>query len=220
MKQLIILLLLIILGIIGYGQYATYKRYHTANAAYKTSTAIDLEYHNQSTLADYFNAIENLNSFVTMQWTANEIDVRTPDDTSEETKIAVANYAKKLANIKYLEQKLLKSTELKKTGYTNKEIKFLEEKGISNSENSVIEKEKSYSKTLRLMFEKNENKYLLKNNAFIFEIQKLLVKKGHTIQIDGLYKTETANAIKSFEVTNNLFADGIIDLLTLEALLK
>ena len=121
MKQLIILLLLIIFFIIGYGQYSQYKRFNSPNVDYKTDKQLDLEYHNQELVINYHKAIEDLNSFVMLQWTANDIDVRTPDDDDEETKLAVATYAKKLAIIKYYETKLEKSASLKEKGISNKE---------------------------------------------------------------------------------------------------
>jgi hypothetical protein len=47
-----------------------------------------------------------------------------------------------------------------------------------------------------------------------------LVQNGFKIEIDGLYKLETFNAIQSFETSNNLFPDGKLDLLMLNALLN
>ena len=40
------------------------------------------------------------------------------------------------------------------------------------------------------------------------------------VRVDGLYKIETLNAIKAFEEKNNLFEDGLLDVLTLDALFK
>jgi peptidoglycan hydrolase-like protein with peptidoglycan-binding domain len=57
-------------------------------------------------------------------------------------------------------------------------------------------------------------------SALIYEIQKKLVNLGDSIKVDGIYKRETKNAIKNFEAKNNLFADGYLDILTLDELFK
>lgn len=216
MKQLIILLLLIIAFFIGYGQYTQYKRFNSADVIYKTAKEIDLAYYNQEAVINYYKATENLNSFVKMQWIVNNIDVRAPEDDTEETKLAVKKYADKVATIKYYESKLEKSTFLKAKGLSNKEIQFLENSGIdlkSQQKSIAINKIKS-------MFNANKVMVYGYKGALIFEIQKQLNQKGFKITLDGFYKLETLNAIKDFEEKNNLYADGIIDVLTLDALFQ
>lgn len=216
MKQLIILLLLIIAFIIGFGKYQQYKRYNSPNADYKISEKIDLEYHNQEFVLHYYKAIEDLNSFIKMQWTANNIDVKTPEDDADQTKLAINKYADKLATIKYYESKLEKSALLKTNGFSNKEIQFLENTGTNHKtyqESIKINKIKSMFNPDKVMVNGNKN-------VLIFEIQKQLNKKGFNVILDGVYKIETINAIKSFEEKNNLFSDGILDVLTLDALFQ
>lgn len=216
MKQLIILLLLIIAFIIGFGKYQQYKRYNSPKVDYKTEKKLDLEYYNQELVLNYHKAIEDLNSFVMMQWTVHDIDVRTPEYDDEETKIAVAKYVDKLAIIKYYEVKLEKSASLKQSGLSNKEIQFLEETGTdlkAYQHRQEVDKIKS-------MFNANEKMIYGQKSALIYEVQKRLVANGLDIKVDGLYKIETLNAIKIFEEKNNLFADGFLDVVTLDALFK
>lgn len=216
MKQLIILLLLIIAFIIGFGKYQQYKRYNSPKVDYKTEKKLDLEYYNQELVLNYHKAIEDLNSFVMMQWTVHDIDVRTPEHDDEETKIAVAKYVDKLAIIKYYEVKLEKSASLKQSGLSNKEIQFLEETGTdlkAYQHRQEVDKIKS-------MFNANEKMIYGQKSALIYEVQKRLVANGLDIKVDGLYKIETLNAIKIFEEKNNLFADGFLDVVTLDALFK
>ena len=216
MKQLIIFLLLIIVFIIGYGKYSQYKRYNSPNVDYKTDKKIDLEYHNQELVLNYYKAIEDLNSYVIMQWSTNGIDVRTPEDDNEETKIAVKKYSNKLATIKFYESKLANSISLKNKGASNKEIKFLEQTGTdlqSHLKSKAIKKIKN-------MFDPKEKMIYGQKNALIFEVQKRLISKGIIVVNDGIYKLETLNAIKTFEEKNNLFPDGILDVLTLDVLFK
>jgi len=130
MKQIIILLLIIIASIIGFGLYSDYKRYSAPEVNYKTTIQIDVAYHNQALVLDYYNAIEDVDSYVMLQWSANEIDVRTPEDDDLETQNAVQKYAKKLAKVNYYEAILANSLLLKEKGFSNKQIKLIEEKGI------------------------------------------------------------------------------------------
>lgn len=216
MKQIIIFLLVIILVIIGYGQYKQYQRFSLKNYEFKISDNIDLDYHDKDVLYKYFEAVEQINSFIASQWSANGIDVRSPEDEDGKTKLAVAEYAKKVAKAKFYEAQLEKSKALKDKSLSNKDIKFIETDGITLSEH---QKAQADSK-LMVMFNNNTNLKLGESSAFVYEIQKLLVKKGFDISVDGVYKNITSDAIKSFEVKNNLYPDGKIDLLTLEALLK
>lgn len=216
MKQLIILLLLIIAFVIGFGKYQQYKRYNSPNVDYKTEKKLDLEYHNQELVINYHKAIEDLNSFVMMQWTVNGIDVRTPEDDDEETKLAVNKYTKKLATIKYYESKLEKSAALKKEGLSNKEIKFLEEKGIDLK--AYLHQQKVNK--IKSMFDADSKMVYGQKSALIYEVQKKLLASGIELKVDGLYKIETLNAIKNFEEKNNLYPDGLLDILTLDALFQ
>ena len=216
MKQLIILLLLIIAFFIGFGKYQQYKRYNSPNVDYKTDKKLDLEYYNQETVFNYYKAIEDLNSFVKTQWTANDIDVRTPEDDDDETTVAVKKYANKLAIIKYYEGKLQNSFNLKSKGLTNKEIEFLEETG----KNFKTYKKQQEIDKIKSMFNDSEKLSYGQKSALIYEVQKQLVAKGFSIAVDGNYRKETKTAIQSFEEKNNLFADGFLDILTLDALFK
>jgi len=216
MKQIIIFLLVIILAIIGYSQYKQYERFSFKNYEYEISDKIDLDYHDKSSLYKYYEAIEGVNSYIGSQWSLNRIDVRSPEDDDAETKLAVDTYTKKLAKVKHYEAQLEKSKALKDKGLSNDDIKLFENKGIT-----LLDKQKTEADARMMsMFNNNANLRLGERNAFVYELQKLLVKKGFDIPIDGVYQNITSNAILDFEAKNNLFPDGKIDLLTLEALLK
>ena len=216
MKQLIILLLLIIAFIIGFGKYNQYKRYNSPNVDYKTKKSLDFEYHNQDLVINYYKAIEDLNSYVMTQWTANSIDVRTPEDDDDETKLAVTKYGEKLATINYYENKLEKSSTLKTKGLSNSEVKYLEETGTDlKSYNNLLAINK-----IKSMFNANKEIISGQKGALIYEVQKKLIANCYEITLDGVYQIESLNAIKNFEEKNNLFADGVLDVLTLDALFQ
>ena len=219
MKKILIAILVVILFIFAYSQYKDYKRFHPNNSDYKTSEAVDLNYYNQSLVYDYHEAIEALNSYVTMQWSANGIDVKSPEDDDNETKVAIAGYNKKLARVKFFESHLEQSKTLKEKGFSNADVKNYEAQGLTlEAYNNKLKEDK-----FKAMLFSNLPKANLRNgerSAFIYEIQKLLVKKGYSIPLDGIFKSVTINALMDFEAKNNLFIDGNIDAMTLEALLK
>ena len=218
MKQIIIFLLVVILILIGYGQYNQYKRYNSPEVNYTTDRILNLENHNPEIIKDYYDEIENLNSFVMMQWSANGIDVRTPEDDDAETKIAVDTYSKKLSYIKYLEDKLTKTEEELITNQVSdfeKNEFEKEEINLVSSDKNVIDVEK-----IKSLFNPCIKLYNGQKNPLIYEVQKQLVKKGYKIRIDGVYRFETLDAIKTFEEINNLLADGYLDMLTLELMFK
>lgn len=216
MKQLIIFLLIIIALLIGYGKYNQYKRYNAPEVNYKTDKKIDLNYHNQEVLLKYYEAIENLNSYIMLQWTANGIDVRAPKDDDTRTKIATEVYAKKLAKVHFYETKLENSLNLKSKGLSNNDIKFLEIKG---TDFETYKKQQNFE-AIKALYDPKVNLYKGEKNAIIYEVQKRLVELGNSIKIDGVYRIETLNAIKEFEEKNKLMADGFIDVLTLELMFK
>ena len=216
MKQIIILLLIIIASIIGYGKYSDYKRYNAPEVNYRTEAQIDVAYHDQVLLLNYNEAIEDLNGYVMLQWTANEIDVRTPEDDNLESKNAVEKYAKKLAKVRYYEAILENSLQLKEKGLSNTQIKFIEEKGIDIE---TYQRKLKYEK-IKSLLTTNVKLYNGSKNAIIYEVQKELNNKGYQLTIDGVYRIETLNAIKKFEESNNLLADGLLDELTVEMIFQ
>lgn len=216
MKQIIIFLLLIIAFLIGFGKYSQYKRFNSPEIDYKTDKKIDFQYYNQAFLMSYFEAVETLNSFVKIQWTANSIDVRAPKNDDLETQIVVKEYAKKLANVRYFEAILENSSKLKSQGISNQDIKYLEENGMSLKDFT----QKITFESIKKLFTPNIQLYNGEKNAIIFEVQKRLVAFGDKIQIDGVYRIETLNAIKKFEEKNGLMPDGYLDSLTLELLFR
>jgi hypothetical protein len=202
MKQIIIFLLIVIIGLIGWGQYKKYKRFSLSEYEYKIPEGLE-NASDKDLLLDYFQAVEAVNGYVITQWSAHRIDVRNPKKENAETKAAVTEYRNKLANVKYFEQQLL-----------NPGIK---------TEPDVISEEEKKKQLLRQQFYANPSANALRlgdQNALVFEIQRILIEKGDTIKHDGLFRTETFNALKSFEEKNGLFPDGKLDAITLEYLLK
>ncbi|MDC8005179.1 peptidoglycan-binding domain-containing protein [Aureisphaera galaxeae] len=203
MKQIIIFLLLVIIGIMGYNVYSKYKRFSLTEYGYKTPQNLDLSNADQGTLLNYHEAIEAVNGYVITQWSSNKIDVRNPKKDNEATKAAVAEYRKKLAAVSYYET-LLRNPK-----------KEPEKKPLTEAEL----KKQLILKSFYANPKANELR-LGEQNALVYEIQRLLIEKGDSIRHDGLFRTETFNALRSFEEKSGLFPDGKLDAITLDYLLR
>lgn len=219
MKKIIIVLLSIILLILGFNLYTKYKRFHSPGTDYVSNQKIDSNYYNQATLLNYYQAIEDANGYVRMAWATESIDVRNPDDDDDDTKAATAIYNKKLGTIKFYEDKLVQSAKMKSEGLNDNDVKLFEESSYKSKDYNEFIKRKFLMDT----FKSNPEKYSLKvgdYSSFIYELQKILVKKGHNIPIDGLFRNITFDAVYAFEKKNGLFPDGKIDAVTLNYLLR
>lgn len=219
MKKILIFILTVIVLIFAYNEYKDYKRFHPKNSNYLANENIDLNYHDQSVVYDYNEAISTLNGFVITQWSTNEIDVRHPEDDDVQTQYAVEEYSKKLAKVKFYEAKLTQSKTLKNKGLNNTDIKSIETKGFSAKDHSHHIKSERFKEMMIKSLPKTNLIYQEKS-AFVYEVQKLLVQKGFDIPVDGVYKSITSEALKDFEEKNQLFPDGKIDILTLDKLLE
>ena len=204
MKQIIIFLLILILVAIGYGQYSKYKRFSLTEYEYKVPESLDVGSADKGLLLDYYEAVETVNGYVITQWSSDRIDVRNPADDDEEELAAVSEYRKKLANVKFYETQLLNPSE----GEKPKEA--LSEKEHKNQMAKGMYYANPTGNALRIG----------ERSALVYEIQRLINEKGDSIKHDGLFNVETYNALKAFEEKNQLFADGKLDAITLEYLLK
>lgn len=218
MKQLIILILITILGFIVYDFYKDWDRFHAPEYHYSTEAIIDEEYHNQDVVLMYHDAITDLNSFIKLQWTANDIDVRLPEDDDLETTLAVKEYAQKLARVTYLEQKLAQSANYKSKGWNNQQIIDFENNHSTPEEIKTIGQKSLLKQLYDNQWEISQR--IGAKNALIYETQRILIAKGYDITLDGVFAKATMEALSDFESKNNLYPDGKLDVLTFEALLN
>lgn len=209
MKQIIIFLLLVILGFVVYDFYYDYKRFHTEEARYTIPANIDADYYDQQTVLNYRQAVEELDDYVLQQWVANDIDLRNPEDDDADTRLALKKYAQKKALIATLEDKLMASYELKKTGLSNDKIKALLHG--AKQDNAAI-----YRKMLETV--PSATLQIGAKGVLVYEMQKRLKNLGYDLPADGIYSIITTNVLKEFELQNELFADGVLDLVTFEEL--
>jgi len=219
MKGIIIFLLLVIVSILGYNQYQKYQRFHPNYVNYVSSDAIDNNYYDPKVVMNYYKNIEDLNGFVISQWSTNGIDVRHPEKDNAATTYAMSEYQKKLGEVRYYEAILQQSTAYKAKGLSNEEIEVLEQNQLT--EEALYENQQR--KEFYILFEKALSKKPLEigdQGPWVYELQKNLIREGYVIAVDGKFKVETYNALKEFEEKNQLYADGILDILTLSKMLK
>lgn len=197
MKQFIILLLLIILGFIVYDFYQDWTRFHPPGSNYKKSEKVDLNYHDPSVVYNYHNAIERLDAYVIQQWTVHDIDVRHPEDDDSATQLAVDKLNDLRAQVKHYEAILEQSLQWKNAGMTNQQISQ-KEIGDSRSTTTQITSKNDLLKQLYDSQITKSNRIGSKS-ALVYEIQKMLVKKGYDIPVDGFFKQITSTALADFE---------------------
>ena len=175
-----------------------------------------MNYFDQEVVMDYHQAIADRNAFVMTQWSANGIDVRTPEDDDTETELAVQEYANKMARIQSLEEKLHNAFVLKIEGKTNEDIRKMQSVGMDKDLYKVALRRKS----AMAMFNPVKKLYYGQTSSLIYEVQEQLNRLGYEIKTDGIYKEETFNAIKNFEEVNKLYVDGYLDQTTMSILFE
>ena len=201
MKPLIIAAIVIIVLVFGYNKYADYQRFSLENYEYK-ALEVSSEV-NQETLMLYHNKVAQRDGYVITQWSAHNIDVRNPEDDDAQTLAARAVYDKYMGDISFLESQLKKVT-------------------ISPVIDEVAIQRQQRNLRVRDLFKITSNNDLRigSKGPLVYELQKLLNENGATIPEDGNFQRVTFEALKSFEESKKLFADGKLDILTLSHLLE
>ena len=218
MKQIIIFLLLIILGIMGYNAYERYHRFHGPGLNYQTDAPIDPKYHNPKVVEAYDHAIERLNGFVAQQWSFYRIDVRAPKKDNPETKAAVMEYQELLSDVRTIESILTLSTHLKKEGYSDLDVKNFEQPNYCI--NDTLNPKTKMLETWLAASPGDFDFGVGAEGPLVYEIQGMLNLMGAEITHDGIYRLETANAVEEFETARELYADGRMDPLTANELIR
>lgn len=199
MKKLALLVLIISLPLIGFFQYKNYRRFHPpSDYEYSISSTIDNDYHNQAMVEEYYTKVVEIGAFARAQWNANGIDVRFPQSEIVEEKNASAYYNRLLSRTSYLESKLENSRLLKEEGLSNEDIQLIE--GGYRKEDLIWLNSKQG--ILEIAFGDR--------SEYVWQVQKKLISKGYVHRLDGLFGTDTQNAIISFQQDHELFASGDI----------
>ena len=206
MKKLLIIVIVITLPLIAFFQYKEYKRFHPpVDYEYTLSDNIDLNYHDQTLVDEYYAKALEIGFFARMQW-RNEIDVRFPDIGNLEEVNSAKYYNRLLARTTQLENVLTNSLRLKTDGYTNDEIKQIES-GVSPE---MIKWTDNLEDILSIS--------LGDLSQHVWNVQKELIAKGYEHRLDGLFGVETQSAIFSFQTDHDIFPTGLMNQETFDAL--
>ena len=121
---------------------------------------------------------------------------------------ATATHTRLRTRANTLETRLRESKKLKTAGFDNDAIKIIEERGLS---------EKNF-----MAFQLLNGKKIIKGqeDTSVWEMQKLLIAKGFSLKLDGVYNDETMTAVKEFQQKNALYPSGMADETTINLLLK
>ncbi len=207
MKKLFLVILIITLPLIGFFQYKNYRRFHPpVDYDYLIADEIDVNYHDQELVDEYYRKAIEIGSFARLNWSNNAIDVRFPDEGNQEAINASKYYNQLISRTKYLEDVLVASAKLKKEYLTNEQVKLIEA-GFSKDE---IEWMETKDQLTSISFGEQ--------SEFVWRVQKQLIEKGYEHALDGLFGIDTQNAIISFQQDNNIYSSGLINEQTFELL--
>ncbi|MEO0471410.1 MAG: peptidoglycan-binding domain-containing protein [Bacteroidota bacterium] len=210
MKRLFYLICIICLPLILWFQWEKYQRFHPPVAyQYEASAAIDAHYHDQEKVAQYQKLILQIEHQARHCWFEEKIDVRHASAEAPGSAPCVERYLSLQQRTQQIEQLLVQSAQWKKQGLTNADIKRLEAENISPAELRFIQltETKTYAR-------------LEDRGALVYQIQKRLEDKGYELLVDGLFRQETEDRIKTFQEKEGLFPSGYVDQETLTALMK
>ena len=209
MKKVAVASIILLLIVIAWFEFTRFKKYNPpAQYEYIFDQGVDVHYHDQELVKLYFQQARTASTLGNEMWNTYGIDVKAPDAENSIAMNAAYEYTSLLGSVDYMGQKLLQSAKWKEQGFSNEEIKQMENEGISPA---------------GLKFRKFSGGGTLKfgdSNSSVWELQVLLNKKGFTIPMDGVFQIETETALKEYQTKNNLFPSGMAGLPTIEMLLK
>jgi len=209
MKRLALLVIIITLPLIAYYQYQKFRRFNPPSAYdYVASDSIDVYYHSPEALQLYYENVFEVGAFARRLWHNQGIDVRYPDQDNLEAMQASQYYQQLLKTTSYLEDRLLRSQQLKQVGFTNGEIKTMEENEWSPQQFQLMHQQ------FLLDLERGDE------GAAVWRLQGLLRDRGHDIPVDGIFNNITEQALRDFQQGEGLYPSGQVDESSLRELLK
>lgn len=206
-KYLIILLLLFI-SVWGVFKYLNYTKYdNKVGYTFAVNEAIDLNYHNQTLVRQYFENIYRLQTFAQEQWYNFDIDVQTPDHENPQSILASQVFDQMRSEIDYAERLLLQSKKWKEEGFDNTAVEQMEKSGLSPK---AYQQSLTFARVEMAINDRGED---------IRALQKRLDELGYDIPVTGLFSSITEECILDFQLKHNLFPTGVVDQKTLQLLI-
>lgn len=209
MKRFLAILAVLLLAVLVWFKFQDYRRIHPPeDYEYQTRSDIDTDYHNPELLNKYYKTAYAVGSFARQMWNGHGMDVRFPEADNPQHQNAVNRYNSLKAHADIMGAKLARSKEIKKDGFSNEDIKYMEENGVEPD-------------AYRILQRLGDNTFRFDDEGRgVWEVQARLNSLGHNIPHDGIFKSETEMALKEWQKQNKLYPSGIADWETLYILFK
>lgn len=199
MKKLLAIIVIIALPLIAFFQFKNYQRFHPpVKYEYEISDEIDPYYHDQGILDEFYSKAIEIGAFARLQWRSSGLDVRFPDEQNLAEVNAATYYNQLRARVGVLEARLKASQALKKEGFDNAAIRWIEE----GYPKAYVQWASQKKDILSIQFGEQ--------SQFVWTVQKRLIEEGHDHTLDGLFGLDTQNAIQSFQNKHGLYPSGTI----------
>lgn len=208
-KIVVLILLLIFIPYFIYNKYIQHKRFNPPSAYdYVLNNEVDVHYYDPEIVQKYYENAAKVGNLARNYWYEIQVDVRAMNPNDPKYAPFISEYQQAQATTKYLEQRLLLSTKLKKMGLTNADIREIEVFGLDDANLPI---------SVGRQMAKNWTGGTLKqgdDNADVYMIQQYLKDLGYEIKVDGFYESITKAAVTKFQNDRQIFANGIINDLT------
>lgn len=209
MKKILLFIIALSLVYLVVNRCQTYYRFNPGkDYSYVVSAKIDVNYHDAKMVEEYYRLAYEMGSFARIVWNNEGIDVKYPNKVDSVSINASKHYENMQRTVKKIEQKLIQSFTLKKNGYNNEDIKFIEKFGVSKEN---IDIHQAVAK---------KNLLVGDTGRYVWEIQNMLIQDGYDIPLDGKFIDITEDAVKKFQQKYKLYPSGILDEKTLRVLLQ
>lgn len=194
--------------IITFFQYKKYTRFNAPNNYdYVTGKDIDLDYFDPLVLQQYFENANKIGTYARSQWYNHGIDVLYPGE--DESNLKAANHYNNLISVtKVLETKLMNSQVLKKRGFANNDIRYMEEHSLSEKQYHYLKNQRFLELGLGMVSQE------------VWELQDKLQILGYSMPKDGNFGLETEKALRDFQEKSGLFPSGAMNEATLDLLFE
>lgn len=200
------LLIVLYLGYFGYKKYMQSQM--PESALVSISNQIDLEYHDEGLLLDYYDLTYSLNALSKKRWHTDLEDLTTSTSTQPDLVDIQSKYRRKKVLRDRIEAKLILSKTLKtEKQYDNFDI-------IQTETRQDYKKPNVHSITNAVIYERGNV------NDGVLLVQNMLSSLGYTLRLDGVYRQETENIVKQYQKDKHLIESGYVDFSTYETLIK
>lgn len=209
MKQILRIVGLIVLIYFGYWGYRKYMQSQMPDSALVSiSKNIDLDYHNEHILLDYYDLTYSLNALSKKTWYSYLENITDSKFGDPEFVDFQKKYLQKKILRDRIELKLINSKALKTDKqYDNFDV-------IQSETRQDYLKPNIQSITQAVIYQRGDV------NEGVLLVQNLLSSLGYKLLLDGVFRRETENIVKQYQHDKHLIESGYVDFSTYETLIK